>query len=133
MRKAKDSIKLIIPIEYLNYLSFCNKDLRIELLTFGKDIFIRNCDFSDITVHDGLEIDISSFGDLKDYLDKTPLPHKQYTKSILILIDEDEMMYVPPYPEKTKPGITSQNPYLVEILTLLFEAIYEKTPELKLK
>lgn len=134
MIKARKSIKLALPTEYLNYLSFCKKDLEIELLVFTEDVSnVRDYNFSNITVHDGLEIDFSGFGDLYDYLVQIALPNKQYTKTIFIYIDDEELMYVPPYPEKTKPGITSKNPYLARLVNTIFGLIYEKTPELSLE
>jgi sugar-specific transcriptional regulator TrmB len=135
MSKAKKSMKLILPEEYLNYLSFAsNKDLKIELIMFGKDSSLENhYKLKNLTVHDGYEIDFTEFGDLYKYLNKLPLPPEQYSKYIFIHIDDNEFMYVPPYPEDTKPGITSKNPYLVRVMSIIFDAVFEHTSEVPLE
>ncbi len=133
--KAQKSVKLILPLEYMDFLSFISgKDLKIDLLMFGKDTSIANrYNLKNLTVHDGNEIDVSDFGDLSKYLANLPLPHQQYSKSIFIFIDDEEFMYVPPYPGKTKSGITSKNPYLIGLVSILADAVWEHTPEVDLK
>lgn len=133
--KAQKSIKLILPEDYMNFLSFVNdSDLNIELLMFGKDTSIaRRYGLNNLSVHDGSEIDISDFGKLSKYLVNLPLPPEQYSKFILILIDDEEFMYVPPYPGMTKSGITSKNPYLIGFISILFGAVWEYTPEVQLE
>ncbi|HML05285.1 MAG TPA: helix-turn-helix domain-containing protein [Methanobacterium sp.] len=130
--KAQTSIKLILTDDYLDFLTFAsNKDLEIDLLTFGKGTDIaKRYKLKNLTVHDGCEIDVSNFGDLSKYLVNLPLPPQQYSKFIFVLIDDEEFMYVPPYPGKTKSGITSRNPYLIRLVDLLYGAVWEHTPEL---
>lgn len=131
--KAQHSIKLILPAEYTNYLSFINdKDLRVELLIFGENTSITNqFELKNLTVHNGYGIDVSEFGKLSKYLSNLPLPPEQYSKFIFILIDDEEFMYVPPYPGKTKSGITSKNPYFIGLMDILFGAIWEHTPQVQ--
>ncbi|MGB9936498.1 MAG: TrmB family transcriptional regulator [Methanobacterium sp.] len=133
--KAKISIKLILPLEYMSFLSFVNnKDLVIELLMFGKDKGIGDrYGLTNLKVHDGREIDFSDFGKLSKYLVNLPLPQEQYSKFILVLIDDDEFMYVPPYPGKTKSGLTSRNPYLIGFVNTLFGAVWDYTPKVELE
>lgn len=133
--KAQKSIKLVLPTEYLDFLSFISgKNLKIDLLMFGKDKSIASrYDLKNLTVHDGHGIDVSDFGDLSKYLANLPLPPEQYSKSIFVFIDDEEFMYVPPYPGKTKSGITSKNPYLIGLVSILSSAIWERTPEVTLK
>lgn len=132
--KAHTSIKLILTDDYLDFLSFASsKDLEIDLLTFGKDTDIaERYKLKNLTVHDGCEIDVSNFGDLAKYLVNLPLPPAQYSKFIFVQIDDEEFMYVPPYPGKTKSGITSRNPYLIRLVNLLYGAVWEHTPEVLL-
>lgn len=132
---AKHSMKLILPKEYLKYLSFIkNKELKIELLMFGEDITqIQHHKFDNLEVHNGYGIDVSDFGKLSAYLINLPLPPEQYSKFIFVLIDDTEFMYVPPYPGKTKSGITSKNQYMIGLMIILFSAIWEHTPEVPLK
>jgi sugar-specific transcriptional regulator TrmB len=135
MCKARKSMKLILPEEYIDFLSFASeKDLKIELLMFGKDTSIASrYKLKNLTVHDGNRIDVSDFGDLSKYLANLPLPPQQYSKSIFVFIDDDEFMYVPPYPGKTKSGITSRNPYLIGLVSILSSAVWEHTPEVPLE
>lgn len=135
MSKAKKSIKLLLPTEYIDFLSFIgNKDLKIELLIFGKDTSIASrYNLKNLTVHDGQEIDVLDFGDLSKYLDSLPLPPEQYAKSIFIFIDNNEFMFVPPYPGNTKSGVTSKNPYLIGLVNIIAGAIWEHTPEVPLE
>ncbi len=135
MCKAQNSIKLVLPTEYLDLLSFVSgKDLKIDLLMFERDTSIASrYGLKNLTVHDGHGIDVSDFGDLSKYLANLPLPPQQYSKSIFVFIDEEEFMYVPPYPGKTKSGITSKNPYLIGLVSILSSAIWERTPEVKLE
>ncbi|WP_414470161.1 TrmB family transcriptional regulator [Methanobacterium sp. ACI-7] len=133
--KAQNSLKLVLPSDYINLISFISdNDLEIELLMFGKDKGIASrYGLNNLSVHDGNEIDISDFGKLSKYLVNLPLPPEQYSKFILILIDDEEFMYVPPYPGKTKSGITSRNPYLIGFVSILFGAVWEYTPEVELE
>ena len=133
--KAKRSIKLVLPVEYLDFLSFVNsKDLKIELLIFGKDNSIASrYNLKNLTVHNGQEIDVLDLGDLSKYLADLPLPPEQYAKSIFIFIDDNEFMFVPPYPGKTKSGVTSKNPYLIGLVNIIAGAVWEHTPEVPLK
>jgi sugar-specific transcriptional regulator TrmB len=135
MCKAQKSMKLILPAEYMDFLSFASdRDLKIELLMFGKDASIASrYKLKNLTVHDGCGIDVSDFGDLSKYLANLPLPPEQYSKSIFIFIDDEEFMYVPPYPGKTKSGITSKNPYLIGLVSILSSAVWEHTPEVQLE
>ncbi len=133
--KAQKSMKLILPAEYMDFLSLINnKDLKIELLIFGKDTSIaRRYNLKNLSVHNGHEIDVLDFGDLSKYLTNLPLPPEQYTKSIFIFIDDNEFMFVPPYPGKTKSGITSKNPYLIGLVNIIAGAVWEHTPEVPLE
>lgn len=132
--KAHDSMKLILPTEYMKYLSFVsNNDLEIELLFFREnDSFFNRYGLKNLQVHDGYKMDISDFGKLSEYLDKHPLPSEQYSKFILVLIDDEEVMYVPSFPGKTNSGINSKNPYLIAMVKLIFGAVWEHTPEVQL-
>jgi sugar-specific transcriptional regulator TrmB len=132
--KAKKSMKLILPLEYMDYLSFISdKDLKVELLFFGEDIAIASrYGLKNLIVHDGYKIDLSDFGSLSKYLDRHALSFEEYSKFILVSVDDEEYMYVPSFPGKTKSGITSKNPYLISLVNVIFDAIWEHTPEMTL-
>lgn len=135
MSKAKSSIKLILPQKYWDYLSLVSgKNLEIELVNFGKDTsFIHDYELNNLSVHDMREMDLSDFGEFHKYFYKASLlSQKQRSDMILIFIDDSEFMYVPPFPEKTKPGIFSKNPYLVNMVDTIFGAIWDHTLEIAL-
>ncbi len=136
MSKARRSMKLVLPEEYLDYLSIVSgKELEIELIIFGDDDSLADkYGLTDLSVHDARGIDFSSFGDFYEYLSKARLlSSEQRSKAIFIYIDDDEFMYVPPYPEKTKPGIFSKNPYLVNATCIVFGAVWDHTPVVPLE
>lgn len=133
IRKAHTSMKLILPSNYLNYLDFVSDpDLEIQLMFFGDDVSLNRLDLKNIAVHNGYKLDISDFGSLSEYFEKNTLPSEQYSEFTLVLIDDEEMMYVPAFPENTKSGVTSKNPYLINMVNLIFGAVWEHTPELKI-
>lgn len=129
--KAQNSIKLVLPAEYLDFLSFASgKDLKIELLIFGDDKTIAGCyNLKNLTVHNADELDVTDFGDLSKYLFNLP---ERYSKLfLLVFVDNEEFMYVPPFPGKTKSGITSKNRYLLNFVNLVFGLVWEHTAEVK--
>lgn len=136
MSKARSSMKLVLSKKYLDYLSIVSgKELKIELVIFGKDTSLaENYELNDLTVHDACGIDLSSFGDFYKYFSSAALlSPEQRSELILIYIDDDEFMYVPPFPEKTKPGVFSKNPYLVNMVNTIFGAVWDHTPEVARK
>lgn len=135
MCKARESMKLILPEEYLYFLSFVKgKELDIELLMFGKDASIaERYELKNLTVHNAYGLDVADFGVIPKYFTEIPLPPEQYSKFILISIDNNEFMYIPPFPGNTKSGVTSKNPYLIVLVGILFGVVWEHTPEVPLK
>lgn len=135
MRKAQRSIKLLLPAEYIDFLSLIKrKDLSIELLMFEKDISIESrYNLKNLTVHNGYRLDISEFGNISDYLSNISIPPEYYSKFIFIFIDDEEFMYVPFYPERPKAGFTLKNPYTISFVNIIFRILWEHTPEVPLK
>jgi HTH-type transcriptional regulator, sugar sensing transcriptional regulator len=132
---AQKSIKLLLPVEYLDFLSFVkNKDIPIELLMFKKDSSIaRQYNLKNLTVHDGYGLDISELGDLSRYFDSISIPLEFYPKFIFIFIDNEEFMYVPFYPEKARSGVSLKNPYTISFIDMLCRIIWEHTPEIPME
>jgi len=133
--KARNSMKIVLPTEYLNFLSFVKeKDINIELLMFGKDSSLgKRFGLKSLRVHDANDLDVSDFGVLPKYfLDYSLLP-EDYSKLILVSIDNNEFLYIPPFPGKTKSGVTSKNPHFIGLLNISFTAVWEHTPEVLLE
>jgi hypothetical protein len=130
MGKAINSMKLVLPREYIDYLSFVKqKDIKIELLMFGNDPSIaKRFGLKNLTVHNANELNVSDFGVLPRYFMDYPLPPEQYSKLILVSIDNNEFVYIPPFPGKTKSGVTSKNPHFIGLLNISFAAVWEHTP-----
>jgi HTH-type transcriptional regulator, sugar sensing transcriptional regulator len=134
MCKAQKSMKLILPPDSLEFLSFAKKDLEIELLIFGKDSSLaKHYGLTNLTVHDAMEIDTSDFGKIPRYFMNLSLPPEQYSKFILVYIDDNEFMYIPPFPGTTQSGITSKNPYTVAMVGIIFGAVWEHTADVPLE
>lgn len=138
MSRATKSMKLILPEEYLEFLSLVRgKELDIELLMIGKDkSLMKHYDLKNLSVHDAYGLDVNDFN-ISKYFTDFPIPFGNYPLlpenfSILVSIDGEEFMYVPPFPGKTKSGITSKNQYLVTIVDILFGIAWEHTPEVNL-
>jgi sugar-specific transcriptional regulator TrmB len=133
--KAKKSMKLILPSEYMDFLSLVNgSDLKIELIMFEKDSSILNrYNLRNLFVHDGTEFDVKDLGDISQYLVNFPVSSEEYSKFLFISVDNDEFMYVPPFSGDTKSGITSKNQYILTITNIIFSAAWKHTPEVKLE
>lgn len=135
--KAQKSIKFILPTEHLNFLSLLEgKDISIELLTFDRNISslihkLNRYKLKDLSVHDGYGTDISELG-ISKYLKDILIPLELYSKFIFVFIDNDEFMYVPFYPGKTRAGVSLENPYTVNFIGVVFRVIWEHTPEIPL-
>jgi len=132
--KARKSMKLVLPTNYLDYLEFAReKDVRIELLIFTRDTsLVKHYGLENVTVHDASAIDLSDFGVLSDYIESLPLSPHQYSDLILIMVDDEDFMYIPPIPGPIKSGITSKNLFTIGFVNSIFDAVYEHTPEVKL-
>jgi hypothetical protein len=128
--KAINPMKLVLPMAYIDYLSFVKqKDIQIELLMFGNDPSIaKRFGLKNLTVHNANELNVSDFGVLPRYFMDYPLPPEQYSKLILVSIDNNEFVYIPPFPGKTKSGVTSKNPHFIGLLNISFAAVWEHTP-----
>jgi sugar-specific transcriptional regulator TrmB len=133
--KAEKSLKLVLPRDYLDYLELVRKkDVKIDLLIFERDTSIpQHYGLKNTTLHDASNLDLSDFGVLSNYIKALPLPFEQFSKLILIVVDDDEFMYIPPIPGKVPSGITSQNIFTIKFVSLLFDMIYEHTPEIMVK
>lgn len=82
-----------------------------------------------MTVHDASAIDLSDFGVLSDYIESLPLSPHQYSDLILIMVDDEDFMYIPPIPGPIKSGITSKNLFTIGFVNSIFDAVYEHTPK----
>ncbi len=133
--RALKSLKLVLPPEYQEYLELAGgKEVKIELLTFAPDTSIaQHYNLNDITVHDANGLNLEDFGVLSHYLMDLPVPPKQLSRLILVVVDDEEFMYIPPIPGNIQSGITSKNFFTVKFINLIFNAFYEHSPSFTLK
>jgi len=136
--RATRTMKLVLPEEYIGFLSFIRgTELDIELIMIGKDkSLMKYYELKNLSVHDAYGLDVNDFN-ISKYFTDFPLPFRNYPLlpenfSILVSIDGEEFMYVPPFPGKTKSGITSKNRYLVTIVDILFGIAWQHTPEVQM-
>lgn len=133
MSNAKTTLKLVLPIEYHNYLNFIQeKDIKIEIVTFGDERSIaKKYDLQDVTVHSGQGFDLKDFGELSKYFKKRSIPPTDYSKLILIIKDDSEFMYIPPWEGQNKAGLTSKNLMVVDFTQMMFNILWDRTSEVK--
>lgn len=131
--KAEKDMKVVLPAEYVDYLKFVkDKDLKIELIMFGEDPKIaKSHGLKNLTAHNAFKLDFNNFGVLPKYFLDYPLNAEQISKLILVTIDDDEFLYIPPF-IGTKSGVTSKNPHFIGLLSLVFNAVWDHTPEVNL-
>lgn len=129
--KVKGSVRLILPDHYLDYLELLrDRDVEVNLIAFGKDSSLaEKYGLRHATVHDALKVDLSDFASIAQYFSRLPVPPENFTKFIMILVDDSEFMYIPPLPGKTKTGLTSMNPMIVALIGIIFGAIWDHSPE----
>jgi hypothetical protein len=129
--KAKKSMKIVLPAKYMHLLSLIKgKDIEIKMLMFGKDSSIaKRYGLKNLTVHDAYGMDISDFGVIGKYFKDFPMTPEQISGLILVSIDDKEFVYIPPFPGKTRSGITSRNLHFIGLLNIAFSIIWDHTPE----
>jgi predicted DNA-binding transcriptional regulator len=133
--KVKKSMKLVLPDDYIDLLSFLEgKNIEIKLLMFGKDASIATrYGLKNLTVHDAYGMDTSDFGIIHNYFKELPMSPKQLSKLILVSIDNEEFVYIRPFPGKTKTGINTKNHHFIGLMNIAFSIIWDHTPEVPLE
>jgi predicted DNA-binding transcriptional regulator len=128
--KAKKSLKLLLPDDHLGYMELLrNRDLAVDLIIYGSDATIpERYGLRSAVVHDATHIDLTDFAPMMKYITKLPISGNQLTQFILVVIDNEEFLYIPPIPSDTRSGIASRNPFVLSLVSIAFGAIWEHTP-----
>ena len=105
------------------------RDVTVDLITFGRDLSIpERYGLSYVTMHDALGLDIRDVLAVLKTFTPPPIPPENLTKFILVMIDDKELLYIPPFPGKTKSGITSKNPVAIYLANMIYSLVWERMP-----
>lgn len=128
--KAKSSLRLLLPEEYLPYLkALRGRDLEIKLIVFGDGAksTVRSYGLTNVEIHDAFNLDITDLMALAKYFRDFPLTPDLYNKFLMVAIDNDEFMYIPPIPVAVRSGMTSRNPFVMALVSTVFHIIWDRT------
>lgn len=132
LKGAEKSVKLLFPADNYYHLGLLRgKKIDVELIVFGDSYeHISTAGLKGLKIHDALGIDADYFANIAGYLARLPVPPEQFEKFILIIADDKDVLYVPPFPSRTRSGITSKNPIFVALAGIVFAAVWEHTPQI---
>lgn len=128
--KAKKSAKLLLPDDFLRYLEILRgKDIQVDLIVFGEASVsaARQHGLKNARVHNASNMDFKDLMPLMKYFKEIPLPADRFAQFIFIAVDGEEFVYIPPLPAETRSGITSKNPFVLSLTSIVFSIIWERT------
>jgi len=128
--KAQRSVKLILPDGYLDYLKILmDREVSVDLITFGRDLSIQErYGLKYLAMRDAFGLDIRDLLAVLKTFTPPPIPPENMTKFIFVLIDDEEFLYIPPFPGETKSGITSKNPVAIYLANMIYTTVWERMP-----
>ena len=128
--KAKRSVKLMLPDDYLDYLEMLrDRGLSADIIIYGDDATVpERYGLEHAIIHDAMHLDMADFAPLMKYFAQLPIKGEQLKQFLVIIIDDEEFMYIPPIPSATRSGLTSRNPFILAIASLIYGAVWEHTP-----
>ncbi len=128
--KAQRSVKLILPDAYLHYLEILReRDVTVDLIAFGRDLSIpERYGLKYLTMRDAFGLDIRDLLAVLKTFTPPPIPPENMTKFIFVMIDDEDWLYIPPFPGKTKSGIMSKNPVAIYLANMIYSIIWERMP-----
>jgi HTH-type transcriptional regulator, sugar sensing transcriptional regulator len=127
---AKRSLKIILPRDHIHYLDMIReKDISAELIVFGSEAraAVASCGLKTAKVHDALNIDLSDLHMLLKYFEGFPLPPDKFDRFLLVAVDNEEFMYIPPIPGPVRSGMTSRNDFVIALMSTIFHIIWDRT------
>jgi Predicted transcriptional regulators len=128
-QSATRSLKVVLPVGYYHFFEQVRgKDISIELITFEPDTSCEEYDLCHIAVHDARNVDLSDFISLFRHFKRPPLPPENLPRLIVVMADESNLMYIPPFPSKTMSGIITRNPFFSSLAEMVFGIFIEHTP-----
>jgi predicted transcriptional regulator/uncharacterized protein YutE (UPF0331/DUF86 family) len=129
---ATRSLKIVLPGSYYHFFEqLRDKDIAIELITFEPDTsFVAEYGLRNVVVHDARNVDLSDFIGLFKHFKQPPLPLENLPRLIVVMADESNIMYIPPFPSKTMSGFITRNPFIGTLAEMIFGIFLEHTPRL---
>lgn len=128
--KAKKSVKLLLPDDYLCYLELLRgRGLATNLVIYSDDATIpKHYGLEHAVVHDATHMDMADFAPLMKYIVRLPISGDQLKQFMVVVIDDEEFLYIPPIPSETRTGIASRSPFVMSLVSIVFGVIWEHTP-----
>jgi HTH-type transcriptional regulator, sugar sensing transcriptional regulator len=128
--KAKKSVKLLLPDDYFDYLELLrDRDISTDIITYGSAATIpERYGLRRAIIHDILRLDPTDFMPLAKYFSQLPISGEQLKQFLVIMVDDEEFIYIPPIPSATRSGLTSRNPFIVSLVNLIYGVICEHAP-----
>ncbi len=126
---ASKSVKAILPGDYIVYLGLVvGRGFPIDVLTFGQEnvTLIRDA-FPEVHVHDLRTVDITGLEPIAAKFAQLPITPAMFQHALGVLADDGEMMWIPPVPGTEMTGLTSKNPVVVALMSIIFSTIWERT------
>jgi sugar-specific transcriptional regulator TrmB len=126
--KARQSARLMLPDSHLKYLELLrDREIAVELITFGCDAAIpETYGLKYLTMRDALTIDIRDLAPILKNAKLPPIPPENWTKFILVMVDGEEFMYIPPFPGPARSGLTSRNTFVISLANMVFSTMWER-------
>lgn len=126
---AGRSLKAILPGDYIVYLGLVvGRGFPIDVITFGPDnVNLIKDAFPEVHVHDARTLDFRGLEPLLAKFATLPVAPGQMQHAIGLIVDDREMMWIPPVPGTVKTGITSMNPMVVSLINIVFSIAWERT------
>jgi sugar-specific transcriptional regulator TrmB len=130
LNKANSSLILLLPREYLHYLkTLRGRDVEVKLIVFGGDVksMAESYGLKNMAVHDVLSIDVSDLQAVLKYFQDFPLTPDLYNRFLLVSVDNEEFMYIPPISPAIGSGMTSRNPFVLGLVNTVFHIVWDRT------
>ncbi|WP_424358547.1 TrmB family transcriptional regulator [Methanocella sp. MCL-LM] len=129
LTNAKKTVKLVLPDAYLHYLAFLTgREIDVELITFGTDLSIpEKYGLKYLTMKDAFGVDLTDLEPILKNM-RLPIPPVNITRLLLVVVDDDTFMYVPPLPVQNRSGITTGSPLVNMLAQTAFQTFWERMP-----
>lgn len=128
--KVNKSLKMILPEDMVHYLKALHgKDLDVEVLVFGHGVrdMVAGYGLDHVTVRDAMTLDLRDLAPVTVYFRGFPIRPEQMKKLLLIIVDGEEFMYIPPIPGNVKSGLMTRNPAVVALASIILRIIWDRS------
>jgi|SRR5271157_783368 len=125
--KARKSVKAILPHDFLRYLEILrDKDIEVDMLVFD-DISASQYGLKQAHVHNAHSLDLKDLAPILKYIKQLSLPADRIDQFIMVYIDDEEFMYIPPLPASVRSGFTTRNPFVLSLCSIVFSIFWDRT------